>query len=98
MLPFFLHSRPEITPVNAFWLLATGLIPGFLAITFAVAAQSHLTTATFDTPTYFEPVAMVFFGWFLFRENLSGLQLTDCVTIMASGCAKALLASRTATP
>jgi drug/metabolite transporter (DMT)-like permease len=41
---------------------------------------------------------VVFFGWSLFGENLSALQLAGCATIMASGCAKALLASRAATP
>jgi drug/metabolite transporter (DMT)-like permease len=96
MLPFFLHTRPEITPVNSLWLLATGLIPGFLAITFAVAALSRLPAATFGTLAYFEPLAVVFFGWTIFEENLSALQLAGCATIMASGCAKALLASRTA--
>lgn len=95
MLPFFLHSRPEISAVNALWLLGTGLIPGFLAITFAVAALSRLPAATFGTLAYFEPLAVVFFGWSIFAESLSALQLAGCATIMASGCAKALLASRT---
>lgn len=95
MLPFFLHSRPEISAANALWLLATGLIPGFLAITFAVAALSRLPAATFGTLAYFEPLAVVFFGWTIFGENLSALQLAGCATIMTSGCAKALLASRT---
>jgi len=97
MLPFFLHSRPEITATNAFWLLATGLIPGFLAITFAVVALSRLPAATFGTLAYFEPLAVVFFGWSIFAESLSTLQLAGCATIMATGCAKALLASRTGT-
>jgi len=96
MLPFFLHSRPEITAVNGLWLLATGLIPGFLAITFAVAALSRLPAATFGTLAYFEPLAVVFFGWSIFGEHLSALQLAGCAAIMASGCAKALLASHTA--
>lgn len=85
---------PAISATNAFWLLGTGLIPGFLAITFAVAALSRLTAATFGTLAYFEPLAVVFFGWSLFGENLSGLQLAGCATIMASGCLKAL-ANRT---
>ena len=91
MLPFFLHSRPEITTANALWLLATGLIPGFLAITFAVAALSRLPAATFGTLAYFEPLAVVFFGWALFGEALSPMQLMGCALIMGSGCAKALV-------
>jgi len=94
MLPFFLHSRPEISAVNALWLLGTGLIPGFLAISFAVAALSRLPAATFGTLAYFEPLAVVCFGWSLFGESLSPLQLAGCAAIMASGCAKALIATR----
>jgi drug/metabolite transporter (DMT)-like permease len=91
MLPFFLTAMPAISATNAMWLLGTGLIPGFLAITFAVAALSRLPAATFGTLAYFEPLAVVFFGWALFGESLSGLQMAGCALIMGSGCAKALL-------
>lgn len=94
MLPFFLNTRPEISAVNALWLLGTGLVPGFLAISFAVAALSRLPAATFGTLAYFEPLAVVCFGWWLFGETLSPLQLTGCAAIMASGCAKALIVTR----
>ncbi len=94
MLPFFLNTRPEISAVNALWLLGTGLVPGFLAISFAVAALSRLPAATFGTLAYFEPLTVVCFGWWLFGETLSPLQLTGCAAIMVSGCAKALIATR----
>lgn len=92
MLPFFWTVRTPISTTNALWLAATGLVPGFLAITFAVNALSRLPAATFGTLAYFEPLAVVFFGWSLFGESLSPLQLTGCAMIMGSGCAKALLA------
>jgi drug/metabolite transporter (DMT)-like permease len=92
MLPFFLRSAPEINGTNALWLLGTGLIPGFLAITFAVAALSRLPAATFGTLAYFEPLAVVIFGWTIFGETLSPLQMTGCALIMASGCLKTVVA------
>lgn len=91
MLPFFLANRPEISANNGLWLLGTGLVPGFLAITFAVMALSRLPAATFGTLAYFEPLAVVFFGWTIFGETLSSLQLAGCAAILASGCAKALI-------
>ncbi len=91
MFPFFWAVRTPISTPNALWLVATGLVPGFLAITFAVNALSRLPAATFGTLAYFEPLAVVFFGWSLFGETLSLLQLTGCAVIMTSGCAKALL-------
>jgi drug/metabolite transporter (DMT)-like permease len=91
MLPFVLADPPSITAANALWLLGTGLVPGFLAITFAVMALSRLPAATFGTLAYFEPLAVVVFGWTIFGEALSPLQLAGCATIMASGCAKVLL-------
>ena len=43
------------------------------------------------TLAYFEPLAVVFFGWTIFGETLSSLQLAGCAAILASGCAKALI-------
>jgi drug/metabolite transporter (DMT)-like permease len=94
MLPFFLTHVPHISAINWLWLLGTGLIPGFLAITFAVMALSRLPAATFGTLAYFEPLAVVVFGWTLFDERLSLLQMAGCAMIMASGCAKVLLERR----
>ena len=97
MLPFFLAHVGPISPANGLWLLGTGLIPGFLAITFAVMALSRLPAATFGTLAYFEPLAVVIFGWTLFDERLNILQMAGCAMIMASGCAKVLLERRART-
>ena len=75
-------------------LAGTGLIPGFLAILCAVIALQRLPAATFGTLAYFEPIAVIIFGWTLFHEPLSPLQLGGCVLIMASGVLKVLTAER----
>ena len=96
MFPFFLASGPVLHLSHLPWLLGVGLVPGFLAITFAVCALSRLPAATFGTLAYFEPLAVIVFGWVLFAETLSTLQLTGCLAILGSGCLKAWL-NRTAT-
>ena len=94
MLPLCLISRPELPPWTWPWLAGTGLIPGFLAILCAVIALQRLPAATFGTLAYFEPIAVIIFGWTLFHEPLSPLQLGGCVLIMASGVLKVLTAER----
>ena len=90
MLPLCLISRPDLPPWTWPWLAGTGLIPGFLAIFCAVIALQRLPAATFGTLAYFEPIAVIVFGWTLFHEPLTLLQLGGCVLIMISGILKAL--------
>ncbi len=60
-------------------------MPGFIAILCAVYALSRLPAATFPALAYFEPIAVVVFGWTLFGETLSALQLAGCLVIIAGG-------------
>lgn len=94
MLPFLVARPPEITAVNWLWLIGTGLFPGFLAILCAVIALNALPAATFGTLAYFEPIAVIAFGWLLFNESLSPLQIAGCLLILGSGIAKAWLSAR----
>jgi len=90
MLPLCLWQRPELPPQVWPWLAGIGLIPGFLAILCAVIALSRLPAATFGTLAYFEPIAVICFGWALFHESLSWLQISGCLLILASGVLKTL--------
>ncbi|WP_051305534.1 DMT family transporter [Desulfogranum mediterraneum] len=85
VLPLVALDPPSISGVNWLWLLATGLLPGFLAILCAVIGLHHLPAATFGTLAYVEPVAVVVFGWVLFQERLSPLQLGGCGLILLCG-------------
>jgi len=88
MLPLCLWRQPDL-PLRLWpWLAATGLIPGFLAILCAVTALSRLPAATFGALAYVEPIAVVFFGWALFAESLSRLQLAGCGLIIVAGIVK----------
>lgn len=91
-VPFALASIREVAVWHVPWLVCIGLVPGFLAILFAVIALSRLPAATFGTIAYSEPVTVVIFGWTLFHETLSLLQLSGCILIIAGGILKTLTA------
>lgn len=89
MLPLILLAAPAL-PMRLWpWLAAIGLIPGFLAILCAVIALRRLPAATFGTLAYIEPMAVIGFGWVLFDETLSRLQIGGCLLIVACGILKA---------
>ncbi|MFV0476989.1 MAG: DMT family transporter [Parahaliea sp.] len=73
------------------WMLLTGLIPGFLALTFTVIAIQKMSTAEFGTWAYTEPVAVIVFGWLLFDESMTLLQLSGCAVIIMAGISQTLI-------
>ena len=56
-------------------------------------ALSTLPAATFGTLAYFEPIAVILFGWLIFQEALSPLQIAGCTLILGSGIVKAWLSA-----
>lgn len=94
MLPFIITGSTQIETSHWVWLIGAGLFPGFLAILFAVIALSKLPAAIFGTLAYFEPIAVVIFGWTIFNESLNTLQLSGCAVIMLSGIFQAVLSTR----
>lgn len=71
-------------------LIGAAFFPGFLAILLAVLALRNLNTASFGTLAYFEPLAVVLFGWLLFAEKLSLLQICGCGVILTCGIIKVM--------
>lgn len=96
ILPVMLSQSQAqtISSVQWGWLIAAGLIPGFLAILFAVIALGRLPAATFGTLAYLEPIAVVTFAWVLFDQSLNTLQLSGCSIIMLSGIAQAVVSHK----
>ncbi|RTR38896.1 EamA family transporter [Shewanella canadensis] len=88
LLPLVIMEPVPIDAEQLAWLLAIGLIPGFLAILFAVKALQHLPAVTFGTLAYLEPVAVVFLAWWLFAESLTPIQLFGCSLIILAGIAQ----------
>lgn len=77
------------------WILLAGIFPGFLAILWALTALQHLPTRVYGTLAYIEPAAVILAGWLLFQENLSLLQVSGVVLILACGIAQTLFARPT---
>lgn len=96
MVPLAAFSIQEVSASHIPWLIGVGLFPGFLGIFFAVAALSRLPAATFGTIAYMEAVAVVIFGWTIFQETLSPLQITGCLLIILSGILKTVMAGKKA--
>ena len=90
MAPLFFHTVGPITKQQWLLLVGAGMFPGFLAILFAVIALRQLQAAAFGTLAYFEPLAVVFFGWSIFGESLTPLQLAGCGIILVCGILKSL--------
>ena len=87
--PFLLQNPPLISAGQGGLLLAVGFLPGFLAIYMAVIALRRLQASTFGTLAYFEPVAVILFGWIIFNEQLTLLQICGCALIVGCGVVKA---------
>ena len=91
LIPFLLFTAPTILPEQWLWLAGAGFFPGFLGILLAVIALKKLSTSTFGTLSYLEPISVVIYGWILFDESLSFLQLCGCALIMISSIILAFL-------
>lgn len=94
MLPFMLQQGESIDAGQWGWLVAAGVVPGFLAIMFAVVALKALPAATFGTLAYLEPIVVVALGWGLFSQSLNTMQLAGSALIIVSGVTQALLSQR----
>lgn len=94
MLPLMLLEGEAISGAQWGWLIAAGVLPGFLAILLAVIALRSLPAATFGTLAYLEPITVVALAWILFDQGLNSLQLAGCALIILAGIAQALLLNR----
>nr|WP_283102828.1 DMT family transporter [Shewanella abyssi] len=88
LLPFVVITPIMPSAAQMGWLIAIGVLPGFVAILFAVKALRVLPTVSFGTLAYLEPVAVVIFAWLLFAEQLSAMQLSGALLIIISGIAQ----------
>ena len=90
LAPVVIYNLTSITLQQTLLLAAVGFFPGFLGILLAVLALRQLHTASFGTLAYFEPLAVVLFGWIFFGEKLSALQMGGCGIILSCGILKVL--------
>ncbi|HTN32745.1 MAG TPA: EamA family transporter [Marinobacter sp.] len=94
VLPFMLLKGDTLVGAQWGWLIAAGVIPGFLGIILTVVALRALPAATFGTLAYLEPITVVLLGWVLFAQSLNTLQIAGSVLIIISGVIQAVLSQR----
>ncbi|WP_417514369.1 DMT family transporter [Marinobacter sp.] len=94
VLPFMLQQGDSIGAEHWGWLVAAGVVPGFLAIMLAVVALKALPAATFGTLAYLEPITVVALAWFLFDQSLNTLQISGSALIIVAGIIQAVLSAR----
>lgn len=94
MLPLMVLQADSIGAAQWGWLVAAGVVPGFLAIMLAVVALRALPAATFGTLAYLEPITVVALGWVLFEQSLNALQMSGSALIIVSGVVQAVVSQR----
>ncbi len=87
------RSLIDADPQLWLWLIALGLLPGFLGLYAVVFALERIPTAVFATLSYLEPIFVVLFGWLLFGETLGALQATGIALVLISGLITGILST-----
>ncbi len=85
ILPFIDASLFDLTKSDIYWLVAVGFLQGFLATTLLISAIKYLRTVEYGTISYIEPLAASIFGYLLYAETLTVMQIMGCAIIVISG-------------
>ncbi|GAL18883.1 putative membrane protein [Vibrio maritimus] len=80
------------------WMLLTGLIPGFLGLTLAVYAIRRLSSASYATISYLEPVTALILGWIVFSEHLNAQQMLGAIVIIVNSLFELYMSSKRLVP
>jgi len=93
MIPVVALNGPHLVTADIPWLIAIGVIHGFLALTLVIAALGHLKTIEYGTISYGEPVAAALLGVILYDERLSAWQVIGGGLVLAAGIARVVIPS-----
>jgi len=88
MIPVVAITGVHLTPADVPWVVAVGVIHGFLALTLVIVALGHLKTVEYGTISYGEPVAAALIGGIAYQEQISLLQIVGCLFVLAAGIAR----------
>ncbi len=91
MIPVIAVAGANLTLADVPWILAIGVLHGFLALTLVIAALGHLKTIEYGTLSYGEPVAAALLGVVLYDERLSAWQIIGGGLVLAAGLARVLI-------
>ncbi len=91
MIPAVAVTGIDLQPSDLPWILAVGVIHGFLALTLVIAALAYLKTIEYSTISYGEPVMAALLGVLLYDEHISLLQVAGCGLVLAAGMARVFM-------
>jgi len=91
MLPVVAVSSVSLEPSDIPWIVAVGVLHGFVALTLVIAALGHLKTVEYGTIAYGEPVAAALIGVFAYHESIAPLQIVGCLLVLGAGIARVLI-------
>jgi len=91
MLPVVAASGVSLEPLDIPWIVAVGVLHGFVALTLVIAALGHLKTVEYGTIAYGEPVAAALIGVFAYHESIAPLQIAGCLLVLGAGIARVLI-------
>jgi len=90
MLPVVAVSGVSLKLSDVPWIVAVGVLHGFLALTLVIAALGHLKTVEYGSIAYGEPVAAALIGVFAYHESIVPLQIVGCLLVLGAGIARVL--------
>lgn len=91
MVPFVAVNGIALTPTDILWIIAVGVLHGFLALTLVIAALGRLKTIEYGTISYGEPVMASLLGVALYDEYISLLQMVGCLFVLVAGLTRVLI-------
>jgi drug/metabolite transporter (DMT)-like permease len=91
MLPVVGVTGIDLVLADIPWIVAVGVLHGFLALTLVIAALGHLKTVEYGTISYGEPVTAAILGVVLYDESISSLQIIGCLLVLVAGLVRVLV-------
>ena len=93
ILPSVVSSGINLERADIPWLLAIGVLHGFIALTLVVTSLTHLSTVGYGTISYLEPLAAAILGLVLYKEKLTIRQWIGCGLVLAAGVTRVIFAA-----
>lgn len=91
LIPVVVLDGVSLEWADAPWIVAIGVLHGFVALTLVVAALAYLRTIEYSTISYGEPVMAALLGVVLYDESISLLQVVGCFFVLVAGIARILI-------
>ncbi len=98
LLPVLVTTEVGFSRSDGCWLIAVGLLHGFLAITLMASALECLEAHEYGVISYLEPLVATLLGLLLFSEELSPRQAIGGALILLAGLARVLLSPSPTSP